>query len=1549
MMCKLLFLPLLLCVVFAASGENLLRNGDFRKIDANGIPDGWNLIGKTEDLIAVPGKQVRYPGNTAGQGTFFQEVAVEPSDTYALSFDARLSALNPEKEYQSSVLVYYLDEKRQWISFTVLQNLAFRNRKWPAATVVPNGKQKHKTFRFTTPPNARYAGIRFDFSGSVELELANVVLEKPDLSVSRMLDRFAPPCDMPDPGPVSAGGVTLDVDWSDKGAKTECSESRFSLCLNGLWGYRQEGVSGPWAFLKVPGEIHRPEASLFYNNAAGYRQDFTGPVWLARNVRLPEKGKGRYFLNFEGSRNLALRVFWNGKAVGSIDSDWGGELELPAELALPGSENRLQVLALARKSDSDSAYLYDAGKARIFLPAEHSLLFDVTLLRKPEQSVFDSVRITPSWRRREISVRLDGEFSYCFQAKITDRSGRLLLNATPEVRQNGNRTELVFKWANPVEWTPDTPNLLDLTLTARDGNGAVIDQSLPERFGFREVWIDGKTMYLNGKELRLRPRMGLIFLPSLDENYYRRAFSFMKDMGFNTLCRLSSMGYLEDFFDGMTPFRVADELGMFYIAYTPAHIVSGGQFGNGSTGNSQALMNYIGRRLVDRVYNHPSVIAYSGFGGSPVTEGNLCYTIRPHVWGIAPLDSEKNIRESGLKLTPKESDALFGYLNYIREMKRLDPSRPYLSHYDSGSGDGWGIFDYFNWAQTQEREEWVAEYAKRGVKPIGSWEHGNPYPESFVNHAIPDGDGEPWVTEYCASVIGSEAYRTEAAFYRDKIKKEWYDPANKTYRRIVDNGMSELNRLETIHLTWAAINRRIYRSWRLLGVNMGIEPFGPADNYIRHEFLFKDGFQKSIADPARNLKTPGVKSDLYLIRYTWPTEALLGLPVTPANREPDGLNAFGKVLYENNRPFLGFIANGGANPIAKTHLFRVGETVSKAVALIYDGFTPLAGTIRGEVSLGGRTQTVLEIPFQFEAAETKLIPFEFSAKNAGAGSIRIHFTSSTGADLGSDCFAFTVLAKEAPRRSQVVLYDPAGTAGETAGFAEKVVKTPEFSGAKKVMIAPGALSFEVLQAIPKGVPVLILSQTTEQLEKLGFHMFPIRPRKFWADSLLGVDSELLRDWRGGHPLPMGESCLPLRKGYLYTSSTTGMVAESVFETPNTGNFTPLAYGGFDLSLTPLLMTELNGRRVIFSQLALAENAASDPGAMHVLNRLLELLVPASVRSEPYVVGDAGFAESLGALSPRTGFPEQGTVLVTDLKDPSDLSAFLKRGGKAVLMPQPDEIYRKLGIPFEHRTTAYLPQEFEGLNAGNFHFRQELPILTFGGKMLARRGALTLVGFDPRRIDVEAEPYLALTQKRQYRAIAQALTNAGMALNAPAETLLARLEREPFRIRLADAMLSMKLRETRSDDGWKKKSYDDRAWQDYDFRESSSTGKLDAQIRFRFRLGTRDAVRQKLLLDAGTFDDYSEIYLNNVKLGAVTPENCDPEQAWKVRRIVPIPEGVLKAGENLLAIRAWNRNGRTKGWPAQMRGPLEIVTETSSRPLYFGTYRHCDDPYLCRLW
>ena len=97
------------------------------------------------------------------------------------------------------------------------------------------------------------------------------------------------------------------------------------------------------------------------------------------------------------------------------------------------------------------------------------------------------------------------------------------------------------------------------------------------------------------------------------------------------------------------------------------------------------------------------------------------------------------------------------------------------------------------------------------------------------------------------------------------------------------------------------------------------------------------------------------------------------------------------------------------------------------------------------------------------------------------------------------------------------------------------------------------------------------------------------------------------------------------------------------------------------------------------------------------------------------------------------------------------------------------------------------------------------------------------------------------------------------------------------------------------------------------------------------------------------EDGADMFLNGVKVGAVTPENSQPEQAWQIRRVIPIPDGLLKAGENLLAIHVWNRNGQTRGWPAQMRGPLEITEQKQLRPLYFGKYRHCDDPYMVRLW
>ena len=123
---------------------------------------------------------------------------------------------------------------------------------------------------------------------------------------------------------------------------------------------------------------------------------------------------------------------------------------------------------------------------------------------------------------------------------------------------------------------------------------------------------------------------------------------------------------------------------------------------------------------------------------------------------------------------------------------------------------------------------------------------------------------------------------------------------------------------------------------------------------------------------------------------------------------------------------------------------------------------------------------------------------------------------------------------------------------------------------------------------------------------------------------------------------------------------------------------------------------------------------------------------------------------------------------------------------------------------------------------------------------------------------------------------------------------------------------------------------------------------DAVVRIRFQ-APDSAKGQYLLADLDTMDDYDETYLNGAKFGSVNPENSEPDRAYATARLYPIPAGLLKPGqENVLAIRFWNRNAKTKGWKAQLRGPMAIRAASESSP-YVGTYKHSDDPYLQYHW
>ncbi len=1591
-MMRVLFALLLCAVASDGFSVQLLKNGDFSKVLKNGVPAGWSLRvdaavqGKVrvETTNGVVRCQVSPDAPPNAGAWLFQEIPVSGNGAYQINIESCVSAACPQAEYSAAIGVYFRDAKGAWIGHTEIERLAYRSEKWRSSTKIPAAKWGACARDIQTPPDATKMGIRLNFAGQgLSAAWRNVSIRAQEETVTRALDRLKLPSDRPAEGVRAAsGGVSYLVDWSARDAVTAESATRYSLLLNGLWGYRPIGATNAWAYLKVPGETRSNDGSTaLYGNTANYDLKAFTPLALARTVDIPKHLVGRNFsLAFEGGESIAYRAFWNGTAVGDMDCDYGGTLAIPRALVKEG-KNDLVLLVQPRTSHgAGPAHLYFAGLPRPIKeikPWYPCRLYDVTLLACADKPVFERVRITPSWVNKRLGVtfpKAGVAEGLTYAATIKDKTGATLLKAKNlTARTQGARLELLIDWENPVVWTPETPNLLTLEVEARTSAGALVDASLPLTFGFREIRVVGKKMYLNGSELRLRPRQSMIYDMVEDVDFLRRGFSFIKKMGFNTLLRRSDMGGVSGAYHGMGSARMADELGLFMVLYTPLHGVSSGQFFSKDTMNvSPELIRYLDECLVSKFYNHPSFIAYGGFGTSPSLGDNITFSNQPEYWGIDPLDTDARLeraKEEGL-VNGFVYNRLKASFDLIRSVKALDPSRPYLTHYDSGSGDGWGTFDYFNWIPMQEWEEWIANYPQHGVKPIGSWEHGNPYPQSFVSHAIPDGDGEPWVTEYAAMWLGPRAYEMETADYLETTRKT-YDPKRKTFGKSVHHGNGFVPYLPVVQEVWATFNTRLYRSWRLQGVNMGIEPFGPAQNYIKVETL-RQGVNARVADASANLKTPGIKADYYRWCPKWPNEGFIPAKPETADEKPAGLNAYGEALYANNRTFLGFVAGDAKNPIAKTHIFAPGEKVEKQLAFVYDGFTPLAGRAKGTIRLDGKTLAEIDLPFSLASAATECKPFAFTIPadaegtltRPAKGTIEVTFTSAGGQTLGTDRFAFSVLNPGRVQVQGVVLYDPEGAftahrdgSPSPCRAAARVVRTPDFKDAKVVVIAPGAFTSAVFAAVPNGVATLVLEQEPAALERLGLRVYPVRLREFWADAAFPVDAELLRDWRGGRPFKLGESTKPPRKGYNNTTSTTGMVAPSVIETPTRGNFTPLLHGGFDLAQTALLETVLDGRKVVFCQLALNdENLKAEPAAQAILNALLARLGHADVRAAaPFVLGEGTLLRQLGAENVQTGIPERGVLFVEKqltADEAAQVKAFVENGGTAVLMPQGDAISRDFGVACTRgKVSRFSVAGITGLNAGNGHFRQALPTVLFGKSAIHARafgkGKMIFAGFDPRTLDLENEPYLRFTYLRQMRTLAQLLTNGGMALAAPSRTLAASLRNPPINENLVFTSTKIRLTDAASLD-WTAVGFDAAGWKDFDVSKTA-TALIDAQIRATFDVPARVAQTVDLVFDAGSFDDFDQIWLNGVKLGETTPANAEPDKAWRVRRKYPIPAGALKEKGNVLAIRTWNRNGPTKGWNANVRGPFGIHDQVVRPSLYALPARNSDDPYLLHQW
>ena len=522
----------------------------------------------------------------------------------------------------------------------------------------------------------------------------------------------------------------------------EAGAARARIPLNGVWRWKPEGA-GTWSSIAIPESWPRSVQAI----AAAYEREVTIPAaWSGRRITLSADCINSY-------------------AAAYVDGAKAGEMRYPAgEVDLtpwlrPGHTHLLsmQVIAMPLKavmlsySDSASAKTVEGTVAR------RGITGDVCLNAMPAGPRISGVAVETSVRKWEITVEaelsgLDARTPYRLIARIYD--GRRLVKEFAGAGQRFSEA-----WRPEKLWDIHTPqNQCDLSLTLADANGAELDTAFPVRFGFRELWIDGRDFRLNGSRICLSATPldnAQTSVASAGYEATRATLQRFKSFGVNFVythnygCEPGTHYSFEEVL------RAADDEGIL-LAFSQPHF---GQYdwtaADADTANGYAQHAAFYVRVAR---NHPSVVFYStshnGAGYSEDMNPDLIDGVNEPREQWSARGAERARRAEAI-------------------IRRLDGSRIVYHHAGGNLNAMYTVNFYGNWIPPQEMDEWFEHWATAGVKPLFTCEYSVPFlwdwsmyrgwykgKREFGSAVVP---WEFHVAEWDSQFLGDRAYRiTEA-------------------------------------------------------------------------------------------------------------------------------------------------------------------------------------------------------------------------------------------------------------------------------------------------------------------------------------------------------------------------------------------------------------------------------------------------------------------------------------------------------------------------------------------------------------------------------------------------------------------------------------------------------------------------------------------------------------------------------------------------------------------------------------------------------------------
>jgi len=271
---------------------------------------------------------------------------------------------------------------------------------------------------------------------------------------------------------------------------TSCSsnpEDNNDIVLNGVWkygygrNYQSEGM--------VPG-IH-----------IATEKPAEDTLWYKKTVRLPEGDWNRAVLELKGAR-FRPSVYVNGVLTSSQE---GGMIRSFHELENPGlkpGENIELEIALASLSDvpvEDASYIPVADQWRSSCA---SCLWDDVILHLYKDARVD--RVIPfvdcGNHMLKLKYRVLGAGAARAIVAVSRGSETLVSLEGPAVE---GESEMEFNYAGVLkEWTPETPECYELSVTLLDAQGNV-DHCYRQTLGLKDLKIAGKQFCLNDHPFKL--------------------------------------------------------------------------------------------------------------------------------------------------------------------------------------------------------------------------------------------------------------------------------------------------------------------------------------------------------------------------------------------------------------------------------------------------------------------------------------------------------------------------------------------------------------------------------------------------------------------------------------------------------------------------------------------------------------------------------------------------------------------------------------------------------------------------------------------------------------------------------------------------------------------------------------------------------------------------------------------------------------------------------------------------------------------------------------